>query len=142
MNDIPQEIGLMRCEVRDVRAVGSNIDHCVRKQFEPAVIRRPGGIIAMFAARCPLAVSLGIACWQFHVLRRYLFRPIDELVHTARAVTFDKRGQGLSGRIGRAICRGLPRARCRCIYRNGGANRVRWDRGRRKPRANPIAVTP
>jgi hypothetical protein len=41
MDDL-SDIGLRR-EVREVRAVASNIDHCTRKLLEQHTLRRPGG---------------------------------------------------------------------------------------------------
>ncbi len=48
MNDLP-DIGLLRRELRDVRAVAANIDHRTRQLFEPRALRRPGGLCARLA---------------------------------------------------------------------------------------------
>jgi hypothetical protein len=51
MNDLSFDtVGLFRRELRDVRAVGANIDHRTRKLIEPVAIHRPAGLVARYAA--------------------------------------------------------------------------------------------
>ena len=54
---LASDMGRLRCEPHDLRAVGSNIDH-PRKQIEPHTIRRPGGLVARLAACELLARSI------------------------------------------------------------------------------------
>jgi hypothetical protein len=43
MNDITHTLGLLRFEVRDARAITSNLETQVRRQVEPLTMPRPGG---------------------------------------------------------------------------------------------------
>jgi len=58
MNDLSHEIGLMRREVRDARAIASNVDHKLTRLIEgTAGSRRDGSLIAGLAACQLLAKS-------------------------------------------------------------------------------------
>jgi hypothetical protein len=50
LNDLTHTLGLLRSEVRDARALTSNLDIQVRRLFEPARAPRPGGLWARLAA--------------------------------------------------------------------------------------------
>jgi hypothetical protein len=57
MNDLSADIGLLRREVRDVRALANNIDHQTRKLFEPRA-RRAGGLCARLATIALIASAV------------------------------------------------------------------------------------
>jgi hypothetical protein len=62
MNDIFHEIGLLRREVRDARAIASNVDHKLTRLIEGAgASRRDGSLIARIAACRLISKSEGTA---------------------------------------------------------------------------------
>jgi hypothetical protein len=50
MNDFSPDIGLLRREFKDVRALVRNIDHRTRRLVEPSAVHRPAGLAARRAA--------------------------------------------------------------------------------------------